>query len=108
MTDEHGNPCIETKTTLGLEHALTMTGGNILHGPPAWPFVEDSAQLDTPAERWSVGTDYDRILVCGARAQRGGAVSGLGGHNAAMAVLEAKALVEATALPEAKPLDLVE
>jgi phytoene dehydrogenase-like protein len=27
-------------------------------------------------------------LVCGAGARRGGAVSGIGGHNAAMAVLE--------------------
>jgi phytoene dehydrogenase-like protein len=27
-------------------------------------------------------------MVCGSGAQRGGAVSGIGGHNAAMAVLE--------------------
>lgn len=89
MTDAAGRPCIETKTTLDLEAALTMPGGNIFHGPLSWPFVEDSASLVTPAERWGVATAHDRILLCGAGARRGGAVSGLGGHNAAMAVLEA-------------------
>jgi phytoene dehydrogenase-like protein len=88
MTDADGNPCIETKTTLDLEHSLAMPGGNIFHGPLEWPFVEDDAPLDTPAERWGVATRHPRILICGAGARRGGAVSGLGGHNAAMAVLE--------------------
>ena len=90
MTDADGHPCLETKTTLDLEHALRMPGGNIFHGPLAWPFAEDDAPRDTPAERWGVGTAHRRILLCGAGAQRGGAVSGLGGHNAAMAVLEAE------------------
>jgi phytoene dehydrogenase-like protein len=89
LTDAAGRPTIETKTTLDLEHALAMPGGNIFHGPLAWPFVEDDADLATPAERWGVATDHPRILICGSGAQRGGAVSGLGGHNAAMAVLEA-------------------
>jgi phytoene dehydrogenase-like protein len=88
MTDAHGDPCVETKTTLDLEAALRMPGGNIFHGPLSWPFAEDEAPLSTPAERWGVATDWDRILLCGSGAQRGGAVSGLGGHNAAMAVLE--------------------
>jgi phytoene dehydrogenase-like protein len=35
-----------------------------------------------------VASGYDRILLCGSGARRGGAVSGIGGHNAAMAVLE--------------------
>jgi phytoene dehydrogenase-like protein len=89
LTDAAGRPTIETKTTLDLEHALAMPGGNIFHGPLAWPFVEDGADLATPAERWGVATEHPRILICGSGAQRGGAVSGLGGHNAAMAVLEA-------------------
>jgi phytoene dehydrogenase-like protein len=88
MTDAAGRPCIEAKTTLDLEAALRMPGGNIFHGPLDWPFVEDDAALATPAERWGVSTAHDRILLCGAGARRGGAVSGLGGHNAAMAVLE--------------------
>ena len=68
--------------------ALGLPGGNIFHAPLSWPFAEDDAPLDTPARRWGVATEHPRILLCGAGAQRGGGVSGLGGHNAAMAVLE--------------------
>ena len=88
LTDAAGNPCVETKTALDLEHALNMPGGNIFHGALSWPFLEDDAPRDTPAERWGVATMHPRILVCGAGARRGGGVSGIGGHNAAMAVLE--------------------
>ncbi len=88
LTDGDGRPCVETKTTLDIEHALHMPGGNIFHGPLSWPFAEDDADLSTPAARWGVQTSHDRILLCGSGAVRGGAVSGLGGHNAAMAVLE--------------------
>lgn len=88
LTDADGNPCIETKTTRDIEHALNMPGGNIFHGPLSWPFAEDDEPLDTPARRWGVATRHPRILVCGSGARRGGAVSGLGGHNAAMAILE--------------------
>ena len=89
LTDAAGRPTIETKTTLDLEHALGLPGGNIFHGPLSWPFAEDDAPLATAAQRWGVATEHSRILLCGAGAQRGGGVSGLGGHNAAMAVLEA-------------------
>lgn len=88
LTDADGTPCIETKTTRDIEHALNMPGGNIFHGPLSWPFAEDDDPLDTPARRWGVATRHPRILMCGSGARRGGAVSGLGGHNAAMAVLE--------------------
>ncbi|HEY7052997.1 MAG TPA: NAD(P)/FAD-dependent oxidoreductase, partial [Mycobacterium sp.] len=79
--------CIETKTTGDLEQTLGMTAGNIFHGGLAWPFAEDDEPLDTPARRWGVATEHERILLCGAGARRGGGVSGIGGHNAAMAVL---------------------
>ena len=95
MRDADGRLCIETKTTLDIERALNMPGGNIFHGPLSWPFLEDDAPRDTPAQRWGVATAHDRILVCGSGAVRGGAVSGLGGHNAAMAVLEATATLGA-------------
>jgi len=88
LTDAAGRPCIETKTTLDLESALGLPGGNIFHAPLSWPFAEDSADLSTAAGRWGVSTAHEKILLCGAAAQRGGGVSGLGGHNAAMAVLE--------------------
>jgi phytoene dehydrogenase-like protein len=88
MTDATGAPCIETKTTADLAAALNLPGGNIFHGPLSWPFLEDDEPASTPAERWGVATAHPRVLVCGAGARRGGGVSGIGGHNAAMAVLE--------------------
>ncbi|WP_299167347.1 NAD(P)/FAD-dependent oxidoreductase [uncultured Arthrobacter sp.] len=88
LTGPSGEPCIETKTTLDLEEALGLTGGNIFHGPLSWPFADDDDPLDTPARRWGVATDHPRILLCGAGSRRGGGVSGLGGHSAAMALLE--------------------
>jgi phytoene dehydrogenase-like protein len=88
MQDAAGRPCIETKTTADLERTLGMTAGNIFHGALRWPFVEDDEQLDTPARRWGVATAHERIMLCGSGSRRGGAVSGIGGHNAAMAVLE--------------------
>jgi len=88
LADCNGEPCIETKTTQDLEDALQMTGGNIFHGALDWPFAEDDELLDTPARRWGVATAHERILMCGSGSRRGGAVSGLGGHNAAMAVLD--------------------
>ena len=92
MRDAHGNLCIETKTTQDLEHALGLPGGNIFHGPLEWPFVDDEEDLSTPEKRWGVATDDDGILLCGSGARRGGAVSGIAGHNAAMAVLEREGL----------------
>ncbi|WP_308798429.1 phytoene desaturase family protein [Agromyces silvae] len=87
-TDASGEPCIEVKTTRDLEEALAMPGGNIFHGPLSWPWAEAGMPLTTAAERWGVATRHPRILLCGSGAVRGGAVSGVGGHNAAMAVLE--------------------
>jgi phytoene dehydrogenase-like protein len=88
MSDAHGRPCIETTTTLDLHRKLAMTAGNIFHGALSWPFADDDDDaLDTPARQWGVATAHDRIMLCGSGARRGGAVSGIGGHNAAMAVL---------------------
>lgn len=84
----NGEPCLEVRTTSDLEESLGMTGGDIFHGALSWPWKEDDQPLDTPAQRWGVETSHERILLCGSGARRGGAVSGLGGHNAAMAALE--------------------
>jgi len=89
MLDENGKPCIEAKTTQDLQDALRLPGGNIFHGALEWPFVEDDEDLSSPAKRWGVATAQTNLLVCGSGARRGGAVSGIAGHNAAMAVLEA-------------------
>ena len=88
MTDEKNEPCIEVKTTQDLEDVLRLPGGNIFHGALEWPFIEDTAKTSSPAQRWGVETKWEKLLVCGSGARRGGAVSGIAGHNAAMVVIE--------------------
>ena len=86
--DGGGRPCIEAKIPQDIEADLGMPGGHIFHGDLSWPWAADTAALDTPAARWGVATGREGVLLCGSGAQRGGAVSGLGGQNAAQAVLE--------------------
>ena len=88
MTDANGELCIEVKTTQDLEDVLRLPGGNIFHGALEWPFIEDHEPQSTSAQKWGVETKRENLLVCGSGARRGGAVSGIAGHNAAMAVLE--------------------
>ncbi len=78
-----GEPCLEARTPVELEAELAMPGGNIFHRDLSWPFAEDDADVGT----WGVETAHPRVLLCGAGARRGGGVSGIPGHNAAMAVL---------------------
>jgi phytoene dehydrogenase-like protein len=87
VTDANGEPCIEVKTTQDLEDVLRLPGGNIFHGALEWPFVEDQDSQISSAEKWGVQTKRENLLVCGSGARRGGAVSGIAGHNAAMAAL---------------------
>ncbi|WP_433269675.1 phytoene desaturase family protein [Actinosynnema sp. CS-041913] len=83
-TDADGRPCVEARSPLDLEAELGLPRGNIFHDELAWPFAEN----DDEVGRWGVETDVPNLFVCGAGARRGGGVSGIGGHNAAMAVLE--------------------
>ncbi|WP_216843386.1 phytoene desaturase family protein [Phytoactinopolyspora alkaliphila] len=78
-----GEPCIETRTPLDLEHEVGLPGGHIFHRDLSWPFAEN----DDEQGQWGVETRHPRVLVCGAGARRGGGVSGIPGRNAAMAVL---------------------
>ncbi|MGW3095198.1 phytoene desaturase family protein [Streptomyces sp. NPDC001102] len=80
--DADGRPCIEAKTPLDLERDLRLPGGNIFHRALAWPHTQEGTG------RWGVETGHANVLLCGAGAVRGGGVSGVPGHNAAMAVLE--------------------
>ena len=73
---------IEVKTPLDIEEAIALPRGNIFHKDLSMPFREDGTQ-----ESWGVETDDPRIFLCGAGAVRGGGVSGIPGHNAAMAIL---------------------
>ena len=77
---------IEVKSPLDIEGDVGLPRGNIFHKDLSFPFREDSQQT-----RWGVETDDPLIFICGAGAIRGGGVSGIPGHNAAMAVLEASA-----------------
>ena len=78
-----GSACIESKSPVDIEEALGMYHGNIFHDAPTWPFAEQKQKAGT----WGVETDFENVFVCGSSAQRGGAVSGIPGHNAARAVL---------------------
>ncbi|WP_405706791.1 NAD(P)/FAD-dependent oxidoreductase [Streptomyces xanthophaeus] len=80
--DADGRPCIEAKTPLDLERELRLPGGHIFHRDLSWPYAEPGG-----AGRWGVETAHRNVLLCGAGAVRGGGVSGVPGHNAAMAVL---------------------
>jgi phytoene dehydrogenase-like protein len=77
-----GSLCIEVKSPLDLERDVRLPGGNIFHRDLSFPFKEEGDE-----QMWGVETDDPRIFICGAGAQRGGGVSGIPGHNAAMAVL---------------------
>jgi phytoene dehydrogenase-like protein len=79
-----GSPCIESKSPVDIEDALGMYHGNIFHNAPTFPFAERKEQVGT----WGVETEYENVFFCGSSALRGGAVSGIPGHNAAMKVLE--------------------
>ena len=73
---------VEVKTPLDLQEDIGLPRGNIFHRDLHFPFREDGTQPS-----WGVETDDPRIFICGAGAIRGGGVSGVPGHNAAMAVL---------------------
>lgn len=84
--DAHGRPCLDVATPVDLERSLRLPGGHIFHGDLSFPYRTEPAA--TPAQRWGVDTAHRTIMRCGAGTVRGGGVSGIGGHNAAMAVLE--------------------
>ena len=76
---------LEALTPPELEAELAMPGGHIFHRDLAWPFAESEEEIG----RWGVETGHANVWLCGAGARRGGGVSGIPGHNAARAVLEA-------------------
>ena len=82
--DAAGNLCLEAKSPVDLENSIGLPKGNIFHGNLTWPFAEADDDVGT----WGVETNYDNVFICGSSAKRGGAVSGIPGHNAAMKVLE--------------------
>ncbi len=62
---------------------LGLPRGNIFHSDLEFPWKQDG-----DSRKWGVETNSERIFLAGAGALRGGGVSGIAGHNAAMAALE--------------------
>lgn len=81
-----GKPCLEAKSPLDLEADLFLPRGNIFHKDLSLPFAESDEEVG----KWGVETNLPNVFICGASAKRGGGVSGIPGHNAAMAVLQSK------------------
>jgi phytoene dehydrogenase-like protein len=89
--DADGRPCLEAKSPLDLEREVGLPGGHIFHRDLSWPYRPDGespGDVTGPTGIWGVGTAHANVYLCGAGAVRGGGVSGVPGHNAAMAVLE--------------------
>ncbi len=79
-----GSLCLESKSPVDIEESLGMYHGNIFQDAPTWPFATKKEQVG----QWGVETEWPNVFLCGSSALRGGAVSGIPGHNAAMKVLE--------------------
>jgi phytoene dehydrogenase-like protein len=90
MKAPDGSLCLEAKIPQDVEADLAMPGGHIFHGDLSWPWASNREALVTPAQQWGVATEIESVLLCGSGARRGGAVSALGGHNAAQAVLASR------------------
>jgi phytoene dehydrogenase-like protein len=83
LTTPDGRPCVEVHLPGDLQHDLRLPAGNIFHGELQWPWADTDAHVGS----WGVDSDIANVFLCGAGARRGGGVSGIGGHNAAMAAL---------------------
>jgi phytoene dehydrogenase-like protein len=81
--DIEGRPCLEVKTAADLEADLGLDRGNIFHKAMTWFYADG----DEEPGSWGVETDVPRLYRAGSSAARGGAVSGVPGHNAAQRVL---------------------
>jgi phytoene dehydrogenase-like protein len=81
---KNGEPCVESKTPVDLEQELGLYHGNIFQAALTFPFAEGNEMVGT----WGVETEFPNVFICGSSAHRGGAVSGIPGHNAAMKILE--------------------
>ncbi len=79
-----GSLAIEAKSPLDLDNDLGLPRGNIFHRDLEFPFIDGTENYPL---KWGGETDDEHIYLAGAGARRGGGVSGIAGHNAAMAVL---------------------
>ena len=84
--NKDGSFAIEVKSPLDLQADVRLPRGNIFHRDLDFPFKEEGEE----GKVWGSETASKRIFLAGAGAQRGGGVSGIAGHNAAMAILTAQ------------------
>ena len=82
---QDGSLAIEAKSPIDLEADIGLPRGNIFHRDLDFPFIENDS---TSTLKWGSETEDPHIFLAGAGARRGGGVSGIAGHNAAMAVLD--------------------
>ena len=78
-----GSKCFEVKNPLDLEDEIFLPRGNIFHADLTMPFATDESMVG----EWGAESGTQHIYLGGAGAQRGGGVSGIPAHNAAMALL---------------------
>jgi phytoene dehydrogenase-like protein len=81
--DARGDLAIEIKSPIDLEKEIGLPLGNIFHADLTFPWREDHETI-----RWGSETEFENVFLAGAGTRRGGGVSGIGGQNAAMAILE--------------------
>ncbi len=78
-----GSKCFEVKNPLDLEVEIFLPRGNIFHADLTMPFATDESMVG----EWGAQSGTPHIYLGGAGGQRGGGVSGIPAHNAAMALL---------------------
>lgn len=81
--DENGNLCVDIATPVDVESKMGIPTGHVFHQDLSWPFVE----YEEERGMWGVEIGFDNIFLCGSGAKRGGCVSGIPGHNAAMKII---------------------
>jgi phytoene dehydrogenase-like protein len=86
--DRDGAPCVEVVTAADIERELGLEQGNIFASEPSWFFADGEEEPGG----WGTATSVPGVHRCGSTAARGGAVSGIPGHNAARAVLNERGL----------------
>jgi len=72
---------------IALEHGLIPVHLRSAKGQKTLYVATDDPSDDG---RWGTETNHPNVFICGAGARRGGGVSGVPGHNAAMAALAAR------------------
>jgi phytoene dehydrogenase-like protein len=81
--DENCQLCVDIATPVDVENKIGIPTGHVFHRSLSWPFVESEAERGM----WGVEIGFDNIFLCGSGAKRGGCVSGIPGHNAAMKII---------------------